>query len=182
MKINSLGLIWIEKKLIVTFFYNLLRKGLFQPLFVLSWIMFVQFLNITMQELTHSILILPRQTQLEFTLSLFLRLHCHQTYQLKTCWYSEKCNGRLLYNLDGDKSFCALIKIIFQRHIAKDTSDILSRLSCQSLCSLVSVLALDKLNKKAGQNMEDKETKAILVWEKNKRVHLKDLFLGLLPQ
>ena len=42
-------------------------------------------------------------------------------------------------------------------------------------------MALDNVNKKAGQNMlEDKETKAILVWEKNKRVHLKDLFLGLL--
>ena len=40
-------------------------------------------------------------------------------------------------------------------------------------------MALDNVNKKAGQNMlEDKETKAILVWEK--RVHLKDLFLGLL--
>ena len=149
-----------------TFSYCQIEKRTLSASFCFCFI-FSILLNITIQELTHSILILPRQTQLEFTLSLFLRLNCHQTYQLKTCWYSEKCNGRLLIILMMTRIFVlesALIKIIFQRHIAKDTSDILSRLSCQSLCSLVSALALDKLNKKAGQNMlEDKETKAILV-------------------
>ena len=151
-----------------TFSYCQIEKRTLSASFCFCFILMLeQFPNITIQELTHSILILPRQTQLEFTLSLFLRLNCHQTYQLKTCWYSEKCNGRLLIILMMTRIFVlesALIKIIFQRHIAKDTSDILSRLSCQSLCSLVSALALDKLNKKAGQNMlEDKETKAILV-------------------
>ena len=81
-------------------------------------LMLEQFPNITIQELTHSILILPRQTQLEFTLSLFLRLHCHQTYQLKTCWYSEKCNGRLLYNLDDDK----ILVISFQGCLASHSA------------------------------------------------------------
>ena len=106
MKINSLGLILIENQCQL-FLIVKLRKGLFQLLFVFCFtLMLEQFPNITIQELTHSILILPRQTQLEFTLSLFLRLNYHQTYQLKTCWYSEKCNGRLLYNLDEDKNFC----------------------------------------------------------------------------
>ena len=97
MKINSLP----------TFSYCQIEKRTLSASFCFCFILMLeQFPNITIQELTHSILILPRQTQLEFTLSLFLRLNCHQTYQLKTCWYSEKCNGRLLYNLDDDKNFC----------------------------------------------------------------------------
>ena len=90
-----------------TFSYCQIEKRTLSASFCFCFILMLeQFPNITIQELTHSILILPRQTQLEFTLSLFLRLNCHQTYQLKTCWYSEKCNGRLLYNLDDDKNFC----------------------------------------------------------------------------
>ena len=92
-------------KAIPTFSYCQIEKRTLSASFCFCFI-FSILLNITIQELTHSILILPRQTQLEFTLSLFLRLNYHQTYQLKTCWYSEKCNGRLLYNLDDDKTFC----------------------------------------------------------------------------